>query len=244
MAERAPQNVPEDVTVCVTSCARPDLLEQTLSSFRRFHIVKKMIVSEDSGDPRMRDWLAEKCPEAEIMFGSVKTGMMASIDRLYGAVRTPFIFHLEDDWLFDGPVDFAAAKSALSADPAISSVCVRRFDELKSKHRALTSRVALEGVELRVFAPGAHPQWYGYTSNPGTLRRAFWERYRPMARIRHDDLSELAKRDGFRVAYAVPGVARHIGAGRHVADPFQPRTGKLGWLKRAGRALRTRVFGP
>ena len=235
--------VASDITIAVTSCGRPDLLAATLASFRLYHSGGQLIVSEDSGDPGMRDWLKAHCPEARIIFDPLRSGMMASIDRLYSAVETPFIFHLEDDWLFEGPVDFAAAKAALTADPTISSVCVRRFDELKSRHRARTSRLAHEGAELRVFAADAHPQWYGYTSNPGTLRRAFWERYRPVARVRHDDLSELAKRDGYRVAYAVPGVARHIGAGRHVADPFQPRTGKLGWLKRAGRGLRLRVLG-
>ena len=239
----APAPIPDDVTVCVTSCARPDLLAQTLASFRKFHTVPKMIVCEDSGDERMRGWLNEHCPEAKILFGSVKTGMMASIDRLYAAVETPFIFHLEDDWRFDGPVDFALAKRVLDADPKVSIVCVRSFTELKARHRARAAALPAGGAGLRVMPADAHPQWYGYTSNPGTLRRAFWERYQPVARTRHDDLSEIAKRDGFRVAYVTPGVAHHIGAGRHVADPFQPRTGKLGWLKKAGRDLRARLSG-
>ena len=88
----APHPVPDDVTLCITSCARPDLLEQTLASFRRFHTIGAMIVSEDSGDERMRDWLKKNCPEAQVIFGPQKTGMMASIDRLYAAVITPFIF--------------------------------------------------------------------------------------------------------------------------------------------------------
>ena len=233
--------VPDDVTLCVTSCARPDLLGDTLASFRRYHSISRMIVSEDSGDPRMRDWLAQNCPGATILFGPVKTGMMASIDRLYGAVETPYIFHLEDDWAFDGPVDFAAAKAALDADATISVVCVRVFGELKGKHRARAAARAAHGLDLRFMPADAHPQWYGYTSNPGTLRKAFWEVHRPVARFKHDELSQAAKAKGWRVAYAAPGVARHIGIGRHVADPFQPRAGKLGWLKRGLRAARQRL---
>lgn len=206
--------IPDDVTITITSCDRPDLLGRTLASLRTWHSGGRLLISEDSGNEAMLAWLAANVPDATVLPGT-RTGIMASIDRLHRAVETPYIFHLEDDWDFDAPIDFDAAKRALDADPTISVVCVRAWDELKKKHRARATTLA---PGLRAMDPASHPEWYGYTSNPGVLRKSFWERYQPVSRFRHDELSGVAKKDGLRVAYCVPGVARHTGDGRHVVD--------------------------
>lgn len=206
--------IPSDITVTITSCARPDLLAETLASLRRHHAVSRLLISEDSGSDEMLAWLAANVPDATVLAGD-RTGVMASIDRLHRAVETPYIFHLEDDWAFDGPINFAAARRALDEDPAVSVVCVRVWDELKPKHRA---RSAALGNDMRVMDPASHHEWYGWTANPGLLRKTFWTRFEPLGRYRHDELSGLAKREGLRVAYVVPGVARHIGQDRHVVD--------------------------
>jgi hypothetical protein len=231
--------VPDDVTVCVTSCGRLDLLEKTLAAFGRYHGGGRLTISEDSADPHVVEQLRAAYPQARILAGDARLGLMGSLDRLYAAVETPYIFQLEDDWELTGPVDFTLAKALLDKYPDMSVACVRRFAELKHTHRR-SSRAFREGDEVvRVMNPAVHPQWYGYTSNPGLLRRAFWERYRPFAGRRHDELSEAVKRDCGYVGYLIPGVARHIGIGRRTADPFQPRASEKGPLKR----LRRRVKG-
>lgn len=238
MTERTP--VPEDVTVAVTSCGRRDLLSETLASFRRFHEGGRLVISEDSADPDMLAWLRATYPEARVIDSPGRTGLMASIDRLYGAIETPYVFHLEDDWAFDGPVDFALAKKILTDEPKVSVVCVRVFEELKAKHRARSQARRLDGVELRTMDPAIHPQWYGYSSNPGLLRHAFWKQYAPVARYHHDELSGVAKQEGWHMVYMLPGVARHIGDGRHVADPVQPgKRDKGGLLRRLRKGIRS-----
>lgn len=230
--------MPPDVTVTITSCDRRDLLSETLASLRAHHVIGRLLISEDSGSDDMRAWLAANVPDATILPGN-RTGIMASIDRLHRAVETPYIFHLEDDWVFDGPVDFEAAKRALDADPTLSVVCVRAFDELKRKHRDRSTPL---GPGLRVMDPASHPEWYGYTSNPGVLRKSFWARYEPVSRFRHDELSGIAKRDGFRVAYCVPGLARHIGDGRHVVDAVPQGTrDKASPLRRFRKAVKAKL---
>ena len=237
--------VPADVTVVVTSCGRPDLLGETLHSFRRFHTLDRLVVSEDSGDPRMVDWLATHAPEALVLHGDVpKTGLMASIDRVYGAADTPYVFHIEDDWRFDAPVDFAGAVAALESDATLSQVCVRAWRELKRRHRAGAAHLRVGELDLAIMAADTHSHWYGYSSNPALTRRAFWQAYAPVARFRHDDLSEQAKRDGWRMAFALPGGASHTGDGRHVADPFEPRaqmTGLRAWRRALASRLRRRA---
>lgn len=230
--------IPPDVTVTITSCDRRDLLAATLASLREHHTLGALLISEDSGSHDMLGWLAANVPEATVLPGN-RTGIMASIDRLHRAAGTPYIFHLEDDWVFDGPVDFEATKRALEADATISVVCVRAWDELKRKHR---DRSTALGQGLRVMDPASHPEWYGYTSNPGLMRKSFWARYQPVSRYRHDELSGLAKRDGFRVAYSEPGLARHIGDGRHVVDAVpQGARDRASPLRRWRKAMKARL---
>lgn len=234
---------PDDVTICVTSCDRRDLLAETMASFTRFHAPARLLISEDSGEPDMLAWLAATFPAARVLAGR-RGGLMASIDRLYAAVETPYIFHLEDDWAFDGPVDFALARRILEEDAACSLVCVRAFDEIKARHRARSRAGRIGGAETRVIDAAAHPRWYGYSSNPGLLRHAFWERYRPVARFHHDALSEQARADGLHMTFLLPGVARHIGEGRHVVDPAHTENRKkTGLLRRWRKALTSRLAG-
>jgi hypothetical protein len=60
---------------------------------------------------------------------------MRSIDRLFGEVETPYLFHCEDDWRFDGPVDWDALRAHDGARADVANVCVRAFDEIKPKYR-------------------------------------------------------------------------------------------------------------
>ena len=212
-----PTAIPDDVTVVITSCGRPDLLDETIRALKVFHPTGKMIISEDSADEKMIAWLKEAYPDARILSGETRIGLMASIDRLYAAVETPYALHFEDDWVIDGPIPFDTLRKVLD-DETVSVACIRRFSELKPRHQARSKGWDVDGVQFRAIHPDTHPEWYGYTSNPGLIKRAFWEKHQPVARYRHDELSGIAKREGYRVAYMVPGLAEHTGDGRHVVD--------------------------
>ncbi len=229
--------IPPDITIAVTSCGRLDLLQGTLRSFMRFHSGFALVISEDSTDPAIIEQVRQLYPQARILSGPERLGLMGSIDRLYGAIETPYIFHLEDDWAFDGPVDFDLAKRVLDENPKVSVACVRVFAELKRKHQASSTPFGQNYPSVWRMDPLAHPLWYGYSSNPGLLRREFWAHYAPVKRYRHDEWSGIVRQDGWHMAFLTPGVARHIGDDRHVEDPFEPRK-KPGWFKRARRTLR------
>ena len=105
----APAIIPGTVTVCITSCGRLDLLAETLRSFRAFNTGGNYILSEDSTDAVVIAEAQRLYPEMTILSGPDRLGLMGSIDRLYSSVQTPYIFHLEDDWVFDGPINWQAA---------------------------------------------------------------------------------------------------------------------------------------
>ncbi len=233
-----PNPVPENVTLCLTSCGRLDLLKRSLESFEAHNPGGALMISEDSADPAMRDGIIAAFPHARLMWAPERLGLMRSIDRMYAEVKTPYLFHLEDDWLFDGPVDWAALIRLLETRPDVSNVPVRHFDDIKPKYRARSDRAAVGDAVFQVIHSDAHPEFFGWSSGPGLMRTKTYFDYAPFGRFLHDQVSAAIKRDGGREAYLVPGLARHIGQERNVTDPTTPpraRT-KLGkyvrWVKK------------
>ena len=123
------------MTVCVTSCARLDLLSETVRSFRAHNPGGAMIISEDSADSAAVAAIKAAYPDARVLSGPERIGQMRSIDRMFSLVQTPFLFHLEDDWAFEGPVAWDALRALLEARPDVANVCVRDFAEIKPKYR-------------------------------------------------------------------------------------------------------------
>ena len=96
----------DQVTVVMTSCNRPDLLSKTLSSFmvKNTFSLDKFIIIDDSGKincnedviNRFRDKL-----KITSIYNKVNIGQIQSIDKAYSYVKTKYVFHCEEDWLFD-----------------------------------------------------------------------------------------------------------------------------------------------
>ena len=233
MAHESAQ-VPDDVTICITSCGRIDLLEQTLASFQRYNKGGRYLLSEDSTDSDVIETITNRYPEMKVLSGNERLGLMGSIDRLYSVVETSYIFHLEDDWAFEGPVQWDAAKEILSARKDVANVSVRMFGEIKEKFRDASDPDMALDQEFRVMRSNAHPEFFGWSTNPGLIHRDLYRQYAPFRRLMHDQMSELIKREGRVVTFLLPGVARHIGHGRNVTDPTMParpksRLGK--WIR-------------
>jgi hypothetical protein len=234
-------SVPDDVTICVTSCGRLDLLERTIRSFAAYNAGGRYLISEDSTDAAVIAAVKEKFPFAEVLSGPDRLGLMGSIDRLYSAAHTPYIFHLEDDWEFTGAVFWKDACRALEDRPEIANVSVRAFDEIKPKYRDRSDEIEVGGVKFQLMRGDAHPEFFGWSSNPGLIKADLYRRHAPFGRLLHDQMSAEIKKAGGRVAYLLPGVARHIGHGRNVTDPTMPprptsRPGK--WL----RAIKKKLY--
>jgi hypothetical protein len=236
-----PARIPDSVTICITSCGRLDLLAETMRTFRAFNSGGRYIISEDSADEAVIAAARMAYPEAQIITSTGRTGLMNSIDRVYSAVETPYLFHLEDDWAFDGPVNWDAAIALLRADPRVAHVCVRAFDEIKQKHRARSDALAHAGADFRVMRANSHPEYYGWSSNPGLISRATYDRFKPFGRVLHDRMSGIVKEAGLTQAFLLPGVARHIGQERTVTDPMfpaRPKSRPQKWM----RALKKKLY--
>jgi Glycosyltransferase like family 2 len=232
--------VPDTVTVCITSCGRLDLLAETLATFGAHNTGAQLLISEDSADDAVIAKVRAAYPDARILTSAGRTGIMASIDRLYSAVTTPYILHLEDDWAFDGPVDFAASLALLEARTDIANVCVRAITEIKEKYRNRSDPLTHAGAQFRVMHRSAHPEFYAWSPNPGLIRRDLYTQFAPFSRVNPDRMSGVMKEAGLTQAFLLPGVARHIGYGRNVPDPtmpVRPKSRPAKWLRAVKKKL-------
>jgi hypothetical protein len=160
-----------DVTVVLTSCNRPTLLAETLKSFDKFNTypLHYFIVIEDSGVKGCNDKLKESYPFITWIENDINKGQPYSIDTAYALVRTPYIFHCEEDWQFYKSGFIEQSKVILENNPNVLQVWIRAENDTNG-HPLLPKIYNCKGVEYK------HPTtkhlgiWNGFSFNPG-LRR-------------------------------------------------------------------------
>ena len=102
------------VTLVLTTNGRPELLKRTLASFHKCNTYKitEELIRDDSVN---------------------HIGQIASCEELYSQVKTPFVFHCEDDWEFHKSGFIEEAFNAL--EDKVHSVWVRDEDDFDGHHR-------------------------------------------------------------------------------------------------------------
>lgn len=226
-------NSGDDYTIVVTSCGRFDLLRETLASLFA-HLerpAKRVLVIEDSGDESVRAALADLGTPIEVIVNNPQLGQMKALDKVYALVDTPYVFHCEDDWEFFRDGFLAESFALLKARPDVSMVALRPRDELNPLVRDMPVE-QLGALEYFTLDPSLHPEYFSYSFNPGLRRLADIRALGSLAAIGHEpDVSYAFKQRGMRMANLQAPAVRHIGDGRHVHDPTQPKKAKTPWAK-------------
>lgn len=218
--------VTEQITAVITSCGRMRQLARLLESYRHFvdYPIARLIMIEDAGDARAHGAAEAAGVTAEIHLAPRRVGQLASIDRAYAMVKTPWILHLEDDYVFLRTGYVQDALAVLQADPRISMASGRAWGDRFNGVAVPITRVG--GVAVRLPPRSAHPSWFGYAFHTGLRRRAEWERFGPFAPYRREwDVSYAMKRAGLRMAYLANPAYRDddLGEPSAVSDPARPR---------------------
>lgn len=215
----------EAYSVVITSCGRFNLLQETLASLLpRLDIQpEKIIITEDSGDEAVNDVVAAFPGNFEILINQPKLGQIASIDRAYQTISTPYIFHCEDDWEFFRNGFLQESATLLSLYPDVSMVGLRSRDDLNPRMRGVPTENCGE-FNFYFYDPSRHPEYFSYCFNPGLRRLEDYKRIGPFARLGHEpDISYAFKKAGFRMAALENPAVRHTGWDCHVDDPHQPK---------------------
>lgn len=208
------------VTLVVTSCARHDLLKQTLESFSRYNTypIAETIIVEDSSldEPSWLVSIPRLGNKTWVKNGRGK-GQIFSIDRAYAEVKTPYIFHCEDDWRFLRSGFIENSLTLLKTNKLFWTVNLRADD---------CNRHPVKNGLLEPYWCGG---WGGLSFNPGLRRLSDYQLLgsygRYMGYGTHGFDAELALSRtqldrGFRIASLPIKYVEHIGEGRsRAADP-------------------------
>lgn len=205
-----------NVTVCLTSCGRQDLLEKTLESFFNFNTypIERFIVSEDSGRFGINEELQIMYPEIDFINDGYTQGQIKSIDSMYKMVETKYIFHMEDDWEFyrSGFIEYSMAK--LEADQKVINVWLREKDDTNG-HPHFKGLMALN-----------HNGWGGFTFNPTLKRLKDYKRIGSYGKYARFDtrrpwesekrIGKVYRNLGYHAEISEIGFVKHIGNDRHI----------------------------
>lgn len=120
------------VTLLVMTDGRRHCIEQSVPAAlsQLDGDIANILIHDDSGDPDYRAWLAQQFPAADIAWHPAgRQGFGAAIRNAWRHVqsrRSPFVFHLEDDFILRRRVDLEAMMRVLDASPNLVQLALRR----------------------------------------------------------------------------------------------------------------------
>lgn len=200
------------VTVTMTACDRLDLLERTLRSFTKHntYYIKKFLIRDDSGVEKIWDDTFDLLNRLELPFSwsLLKMGQMGqakSIDYMMAQVKTPYVFHLEDDWEFDRPGFIEDCFEAI--DTWTSQVRVRHRDDGSAAQTTFYTDIA-DRCTNHLFSFNPH------------LRRT--DLITKFEGTNETTLGQIIERLELRTLWLKEGACRHIGAEKTTNRPGTP----------------------
>jgi len=216
-----------DVTLVVTSCGRFDLLKDTLESFDRYNTapIREVFITEDSGDDAVHAAVPEHWkPHCKVFVNRPKLGQLPSIDLAYSHVRTPYIFHCEDDWHFYRQGFVEDSRAVLQASPDLLQVWLRSHAHdlaIHSPYIHLGDRQVIAGVPCYPLLSDK-AEWQAFSLNPGLRRLADYQRCAPFAAYSGEKALSRRYAELNLTAVTLEGDAvLHTGFGNHVTLPIE-----------------------
>lgn len=211
------------VTVVLTSCGRLELLVRTIESFRHFNTypIQRFLLIDDSGDKDFHHALIDRFPDIEMILNEENIGLIPSIDKAYSQVKTPYIFHMEDDWEFKDYGFIEKSIKVLRNNPQIMQVWLRG-DQNPNGHPIEPQIFESEGVQFKLVGTYQHNVWHGFSFNPTVRNINHYRLIAPWSEIHLDENRGIGVQEnhigrvyfeqyGFRAASLIPEYCIHIG---------------------------------
>lgn len=233
------KEINKDITICLTSCERFDLLEKTIGSLIEFWDGPKpdgnnvaFLLNEDGGHPLpyafsdvLNDFFVGNF---KILYGN--KDQIKGIDRMYSQVKTEYILHCEDDWEFYKTGFIGLSMDILEANPQIMQVWLREQND-RNGHGVVGVPLMTDNRTKYQFMSSEYMgKWSGFSFNPGLRRltdyqRIFPEGYSGVTTFNlqdpwksESDVGQAYKKAGMKAATLLNGFCRHIGGnGRHIS---------------------------
>lgn len=205
-----------DITLVLTSCGRFDLLDRTIESIGSSVIssLPNKIIIDDSGQESAKSYFDKYGDDWNIILNDKNIGQPKSVDKAYAQASTNYIFHCEDDWLFDPSFSTKVLEDCidiLEHDDRGLQVTFRKNSPHPTKPEIL--RTPSE-VEYQVSVPGWRGEWFGFSYNPSVVRKSSYDSFGKYSGQREQDISKQYFHMGLLSFSLLDRFVSHIGCGR------------------------------
>jgi glycosyltransferase involved in cell wall biosynthesis len=215
--------------ILIFTDGRKDYLEETIASLRQAwgdQPVDEVVIINDSSSAKYQYWLRQEYPGDRQIHHQGRRGFAGAIQSGWDAViGHDWIFHLEDDFIFNEPLNLEGMKTVLRERPDIVQMALKRqpWNDLEREAGGFMER--FPSAYTNEITDGYRWCWQQifFTTNPSLYRGSLMERGWPQE-------SESEGKFGLRLMKANPDVK--FGFWGHKADP--PRVHHIG-AERVGK---------
>jgi hypothetical protein len=206
------------ITVTLTHYKRIDLLQQTIESFMRTNLypISEFIIVDDSGDKSYSDKIIELYSnKIRVIVNDENIGQRRSIDRLLQESNNDYIFHLEEDWLFEGTEPQSYIEDSiriLENNKNIHQVHIRHQND--DPHPTIGDDCYIDNIGYKFLDNNFRGVWNGFSFNPGLRRKSDLHRMFPNGLIEFKDEMAAAihvRKFNYCAVRLTRTVCRHIG---------------------------------
>ena len=212
------------ITFVLTSCGRVELLNKTLDSFFHFndYEIDEMFLVEDSLNQNVYEDIKKKWGgKLTLLFNKKKRGQIKSIVETYKLVKTPLIFHCEDDWIYTRKNFIKDCLKIMDYDEKIIQVW------LESKESASRLDIFDYGELQKVGNVGFRRvfckegwEWGYFSFRPGVKRMKDYKLIGGYERFKNElDIGVEYKKNGFYTVIIENPAVEDIGLDRTIIDP-------------------------
>jgi len=213
------------VSLIITACDRIDLLEKTLKSFIEFNTypIEELIIRDDCGLECVWEDTKELLDSLFLPFPyrllpPAQIGQIKSIDLLMNEVKTPYVFHCEDDWEFY-KAGFIEKSLTLMENNDILTVWIRpKSDNVATK--ASSEIYLYKDIEYRLVIPSG--DLLGFSFNPHLFRMIDYTNFEAIGVTNCRENAIGKYYSSKKTAWLVEGYCRHIGGDKSTLRPETP----------------------
>jgi len=164
-----------DITAFVLSCNRLHFLKRTMESFLSTRdLPTRIVIVDDSGVPEVFDKLVEAYGSyADIVCFPENRGLWWAKDFMVSFCHTPYIFYVEEDWLFLNTGYLSKSKDILNRHRHIGSIDLswRTFEE-EGYDAYYTALIENEFYYKKPWQiSDRHLHWFCWQGSPNLKRR-------------------------------------------------------------------------